>query len=247
MIFCIFYKVNLTGSGLFKKDWSGNRLLTWWKVQKNHFYYWKNEKIPEVPTSVTGPATVQNSNAPMRQNILFSGRNARRKQNNMPPTIARLHGWPWGHKLYRRSILLLLHLPPLPPPPRQASTDTMTVFRPKVPGVMALENVPWRVGGSGRPAERERPCAVKVGPINYSQAIGDVWTLPTAHATQDWRLQNWFFEESASQEVIGKRTEADIRLRSSIRKSSRRTVGNSCWARPNTKKHKKKSLMRQGA
>ena len=28
MIFCIFYQVNLTGSGLFKKDWCRNRLLT---------------------------------------------------------------------------------------------------------------------------------------------------------------------------------------------------------------------------
>ena len=51
MIFCIFYQVNLTGSGLFKKDWCRNRLLTWKKVQQNHFYYWKNEKIPEVPSS----------------------------------------------------------------------------------------------------------------------------------------------------------------------------------------------------
>ena len=29
VFFCIFYKINLTGSGLFKSDWCRNRLLTW--------------------------------------------------------------------------------------------------------------------------------------------------------------------------------------------------------------------------
>ena len=33
MIFCIFYQVNLTESGLFKKDWGRNRLITLSKMQ----------------------------------------------------------------------------------------------------------------------------------------------------------------------------------------------------------------------
>ena len=35
--FCIFYLVNLTGSGLFKSDWCRNRFLTIYKMKKNHF------------------------------------------------------------------------------------------------------------------------------------------------------------------------------------------------------------------
>ena len=36
MIFCNFYQVDLTGSGLFKSDWCRNRLLTYKKCKKNH-------------------------------------------------------------------------------------------------------------------------------------------------------------------------------------------------------------------
>ena len=51
MIFFIFYQANLTGRGLFKWGWCRNRLLTWERRQQIIFYYWKNEKIPTVPSS----------------------------------------------------------------------------------------------------------------------------------------------------------------------------------------------------
>ena len=51
MIFCIFYKVN----NLFlHQSYLKSPLpvkLTWWKMQKIIFYYWKNSKIPKVPSS----------------------------------------------------------------------------------------------------------------------------------------------------------------------------------------------------
>ena len=44
MIFCIFYQVSFTGSGLFKCDLCRNRLLMWQKMQENHFLLLKKLK-----------------------------------------------------------------------------------------------------------------------------------------------------------------------------------------------------------
>ena len=49
--FAFFFQVNLTESGLFKQDWCRNGLFTWQKMQQIIFYYWKNSKIPKVPSS----------------------------------------------------------------------------------------------------------------------------------------------------------------------------------------------------
>ena len=51
MIFFIFYK----GNSLFlQQSYLKSPLsvkLTWYKMQKINFYYWKNKKIPKVPSS----------------------------------------------------------------------------------------------------------------------------------------------------------------------------------------------------
>ena len=51
-IFTFFIK--LIWLGFFNNDWCRNRLLTWQKCKKIIFYYWKNSKIPKVPSSGRG-------------------------------------------------------------------------------------------------------------------------------------------------------------------------------------------------
>ena len=50
MIFCIFYQVNLTGSGVLKRTGAEIGCKLDQKCKKIIFYYLKNSKIPKVPS-----------------------------------------------------------------------------------------------------------------------------------------------------------------------------------------------------
>ena len=53
MNFCIFYQVNLTGSGLFKLDCRRNRLQGIGLKETGTFLFFLNPKIPQVSSSPT--------------------------------------------------------------------------------------------------------------------------------------------------------------------------------------------------